>query len=252
MTGLIRKATLMTVLGLLVYAAAMAGVPSAGNSTVPGNLRLGNYSAGPPGPGTSPQAGAANAFFSFTVHVADGGGFNVNFTPVTIDFNACHNLYIAAVQPAAGVTVDCINHRVFKSTDGSGNAVFNIVGASNNPNGNTFPSTPTVTYACADVSSSSQHLGFMEVITTDMDNLQGVSSADLGSEVQDVLYSQTHLPQWWARADQEGDLTGSSPFDNDSADIGKFVDIYLNVLVVSGTNGGSCGDAGGSCCTVLN
>jgi hypothetical protein len=92
----------------------------------------------------------------------------------------------------------------------------------------------------------------MEVITLDMDNQVGIGAADLAAEVQDVLFSQTHPPQWWARADQEGDLTGGSPFDNDAADIGKFVDIFINVLVATGTNGGSCGDAGGSCCSVLN
>src|SRR5882762_3373481 len=139
MTGLIRKATIMTVLGLLVAAAASAGVPSAGNSSVPGSLRLGVYSTFP-SPGLRPTAGSANAFFNFSVHVADGGGFNVTFTPVTVDFNACHDLYVASNQPAAGTTVDCINHRVFKSTDGSGNVTFNIIGASNNPSGNEFPS----------------------------------------------------------------------------------------------------------------
>jgi len=54
-----------------------------------------------------------------------------------------------------------------------------------------------------------------------------------------------------ARADGEGDLTGSSPFDNDAADIGKFVDIFLNVLVVSGPTAVARGDAGGTCCTLL-
>jgi hypothetical protein len=251
MTGLIRKATLLTVMGLLVAEAAMAGVPSAGNSTVPANLRLGVYSTFP-GPGLAPTSGAPNGIFSFTVSVKDGGGFAVQFTPVTIDFNACHNLYLAQDQPAAGVTIDCINHRVFATTNNLGVASFNIVGASNNGNGATQPSSPTTTPLCASVSASSQHLGDMEVITVDMDNLGGVTSADLGSEKQDVLFSQTHLPQWFARADQEGDLTGASPFDNDSADLGKFVDIYIKVLVVSQTNGGSCGDAGGTCCPVLN
>jgi hypothetical protein len=115
-----------------------------------------------------------------------------------------------------------------------------------------MPSSPATTFQCADVSCASQHLAFMEVITLDMDNQVGIGAADLAAEVQDVLFSQTHPPQWWARADQEGDLTGGSPFDNDAADIGKFVDIFINVLVATGTNGGSCGDAGGSCCSVLN
>lgn len=239
MTGLIRKATLMTILGLLVAEAAMAGVPSASTSIVPASMRLAVYSTAPP------ASGAGNAIFTFRITVNDGGGFPVTFTPVTIDFNGCTDLWLASVQPFAGVTIDCTTHRVFASTNNLGVATFNIVGSSQNPNGAELPTSPTVAPKCAVVSASSQTLGTMEVTTLDMDNLIAVGSADLGSEIGDVLYSQTHLPQFFARADQELD------FDNDSADIGKFNDIFLNVLVISGTNGGSCGDAGGVCCPLL-
>jgi hypothetical protein len=241
MTGSIRRATIMTVFGLLVAPAAMAGGPSAANSTVPVSLRLGVYSS-------SGQTGAPNAFFNFSITVKDGNGDPVKVTPVQIDFSACPNLYVAQDQPFPGVTTACTTPLVFASTDNNGVANFSIVGSSINPGGNAFPSSPSVTFQCADVSCLNTHLAYMEVITEDMDYHGGVSSADLASEIQDVLYAQTHIPQWWARADAEADLAGASPFDNDSADIGKFIDIYLNVLVVSGTNGGSCGDTGGTCC----
>jgi hypothetical protein len=88
-------------------------------------------------------------------------------------------------------------------------------------------------------------LGNLGVITVDMDNAVAVGAADIGSEVQDVLYSQTNPPSFFRRADMEGDG------DNDAADIGKLVDIFLTVLVASATNGGSCGDPGGVCCSLL-
>ena len=40
MTGLIRKATLMTLCGCVVAGAAMAGIPSASTSTVPTCIKL--------------------------------------------------------------------------------------------------------------------------------------------------------------------------------------------------------------------
>lgn len=249
MTGLIRKATLMTLLGLLVAQAAMAGVPSASTSVLPpsGAMRLGVYSTAPPGPGGRSEAGAGNNVFTFSVTVNDGGGFPVQFTPVTIDFNACHDLWLAAVQPYAGVTIDCLTHRVFASTNNLGVASFNIIGSSENPNGSELPSVTSAAAAkCAQVSCSSQTLGFLEVVTIDMDNQAGVGAADIGAEVQDVLFSQNNPPQFFGRADSELD------FDNDAADIGLFVDIFINVLTVSGTNGGSCGDPLGSCCSLLN
>ena len=247
MTGLIRKATLLTILGLLVAEAAMAGVPSASTSLLPpsNTMRLGVYSTAPPGPGGRAMAGAGNNVFTFAVTVNDGGGFPVTFTPVTVDFNGCTDLWLASVQPFAGVTIDCTTHRVFASTNGSGVATFNIIGSSQNPSGGELPSSPTVAPKCAVVSCSSQTLGTLEVITIDMDNQLGVGAADLGAQVGDVLYSQTHLPQFFGRADEEQD------FDNDAGDIGRFVDIFINVLTVSGTNGGSCGDPGGVCCSLL-
>src|SRR5258705_10772244 len=98
MTGLIRKATLMTLLGLLVAQAAMAGVPSASTSVLPpsGALRLGVDSTAPPGPGGRSGAGAGNNVFTFSVPVNDGGGVPGPFTPGTRPSHGLHEIDTAA------------------------------------------------------------------------------------------------------------------------------------------------------------
>src|SRR5260221_1749752 len=104
MTGLIRKATLMTLLGLLVAQAAMAGVPSASTSVLPpsGALRLGVYSTAPPGPGGRSEAGAGKNVFTLSVTANDGGGFPPQFTPVTVAFTPRPHSFPAPVQPHPG------------------------------------------------------------------------------------------------------------------------------------------------------
>jgi hypothetical protein len=87
-------------------------------------------------------------------------------------------------------------------------------------------------------------LGAFCVATVDQDHLVGVGAADVGSVISDVIWAQTHLGVYFARSDFEADG------DDDAADIGKMVDIYLK-LIVNGTDGSSCGDPGGVCCALI-
>jgi len=254
MTGLVRKATLLSVCGLLIASAAVAGVPSGATSSLPpGNtVYLGVFSTAPPGPGGRVLAGDPANFFLFTITVRDLASNVVAGTTCTVDFTGCTDLYVSQNQ-MAGLTTDCLSHTVTAVTNLVGQANFKIVGASNNPSGGNLPASPAVSPNCAQVRAGGTGpaylngvvLGNLGVITPDMDNAVAVGAADLGSEIGDVLYSQANLPQYFRRADMEADG------DNDAADIGKLIDIFLNVLVAGGVNGGSCGDPGGVCCSLL-
>ena len=78
MTGLVRKATLLTACGMLLAAAAMAGVPSAANSTTPGAVLLVGRNVA--GPDTTDGV--------FQVVVRDLANNPINASAVVVDFAA--------------------------------------------------------------------------------------------------------------------------------------------------------------------
>jgi hypothetical protein len=198
---------------------------------------------------------SAAPYITTGVHSAGGGTPDVlfqfivggapPFAPVTLDFSGCSHFWLSAVQPMpAGfpaIAVACGGHKVTTAANGLGVATFRIVASSNNPNGALLPPSAC---PCALATSGAIALGAYCVATVDQDNVTGVGVADIGSVITDVIYSQTHLPVFFPRSDFEGDG------DTDAADLGKLVNIYLN-LVVSGTDGSSCGDPGGACCPLI-
>src|SRR5262252_1224345 len=96
MTGLVRKATLLTAAGLLAASAAMAGVPSAANSTTPACISLvGSLSGVPDGAG------------QFTVTVRDLANNPLNGASVVIDLSGCADLNICNDQLDANALVNC-------------------------------------------------------------------------------------------------------------------------------------------------
>src|SRR5437016_7499658 len=106
MTGLVRKASLLTAAGLLIASAAMAGVPSPGNSTFPACITLVGNTALVPDP-----------VGQFTVVVRDLGNNPLNNASVVIDLSACHDLLICNDQLDAGATVVCTAKTTRKFTN---------------------------------------------------------------------------------------------------------------------------------------
>ena len=124
MTGLVRKATLLTAAGLLVASAAMAGVPSEGNSTKPAFFTIG-------GSTDSFTAGTPDPSGLFIVIVRDLANNPLNGASVVIDFSNCDDVSICEDQFDVDALVNCAAKTVRKFTDITGSVQFNLIGGSN-------------------------------------------------------------------------------------------------------------------------
>jgi hypothetical protein len=128
MTGLVRKAALLSVGGLLLAASAMATVPSPANSVVPCAISLiGNNSLGT----------IADPKGDFQVIVRDVTNTPLSGVVVAVDFSGCCNdIRVGTTQLGAGVTVNAVTKQAFATTDVTGTATFRIEGgASSLPTG---------------------------------------------------------------------------------------------------------------------
>lgn len=112
MTGLVRKAMLLAVLGLLAASAAFAGVPYCPNSTFPAYVDLGACTLG----------GAPDPNLPVSVTVRDVGNFPVANQLVSIQFSSDVALYggVCCVEATTGL---------------DGVATFHIAGGGRNANG---------------------------------------------------------------------------------------------------------------------
>src|SRR5262252_158514 len=121
MTGLVRKATLLAAAGLLIASAAMAGVPSAGNSNSPACFRLVGSLAGVPD-----AAGG-----SFNVIVRDLANNPINGASVVVDLSGCLDLKLCNDQLDPDAILNCGAKTTRKFTDVTGTVSFTVLGGSN-------------------------------------------------------------------------------------------------------------------------
>lgn len=121
MTGLVRKATLLAAAGLLTASAAMAGVPSAAQSTTPTCIRLVGSLGGVPD----------NAAGQFTIIVRDLANNPLNGASVVIDISGCLDLKLCSNQLDANAIVNCGARTTRKFTDALGSVTFTVLGGSN-------------------------------------------------------------------------------------------------------------------------
>ena len=120
MTGLVRKATLLTAAGLFIASAAMAGVPSPTLSTTPTCISLVGSLSGAPDP-----AG------QFTIVVRDLAGNPLNGASVVIDLSLCGDLAICNDQLDGAALVNCGAKTTRKFTNPLGSVTFIVLGGSN-------------------------------------------------------------------------------------------------------------------------
>jgi len=180
MTGLVRRATLLTAVGLLAATAALAGVPSAGTSTIGTSMLLG---------GTN--AGAADSRCQKTILVRDAASNPVPNSVVVINFTGCgspNEIKISSTQPFAGMFVNCAARTVSAVTNASGIATFRVVGAA----AATSAAFVGVGEGCASVTADGVALGTMSVGTPDLNGATGGGGA-LGVTGQDTLQYTNHL-----------------------------------------------------------
>jgi hypothetical protein len=169
MTGLVRKATLLSVCGLLAASAAFAAVPDPGNSSFNKvNLNLVGHD------GTSPDA-----FSPFTVNVKDLAGNPIQGSIVVVDFSGCSDIQFCEDQ-LGNSTADCPTRTVRKTTDVNGNATFNIIGGALIDSGDPDGSDCNCVIVYADgVNIVETSDGAMNAGAFDLDNAGGIGVADL-------------------------------------------------------------------------
>src|SRR5689334_9305655 len=121
MTGLVRKATLLTACGVLVAAAAMANVPCPSCSTVPGCITLVASAAGVPDSSDG----------KFCVVVRDLANNPLNGSSVTIDLSNAPDLHLCSDQLNVNYIINCAAKTVRQFTDVTGTVCFTLLGGSN-------------------------------------------------------------------------------------------------------------------------
>jgi hypothetical protein len=109
MTGLVRKASLLSACGLVLATVAMADEPSAGFHTAPEYIDLVGSN------GVSPDPAG-----SFTVVIRDLNQVPIAGVDVIVNLDACHDVQACPTATLRGFT------------DASGSITFNIVGAGGN------------------------------------------------------------------------------------------------------------------------
>lgn len=177
MTRLAQKAAFLTTIGLLTAAAAMAGVPNAGQSNLNNGCSLG---AGCSAEGVlllcgQNSGGTVDANGEKQVLVKDAGGNTVANSVVIINFSNCYtggDVRISSTQLFAGLTVNCGAHTVSATTNASGIAVFRVQGYSNV----TSATAAGAGEGCATVTADGVPLGAYSVATADMNGANGGSN----------------------------------------------------------------------------
>jgi len=221
MTGLVRKATLLTLCGLLVAGAAMAGVPSSATSSKPACINL----VGTNGTVTDPAG-------QFTVTVRDVANNAVANSQVKIDFSGCVDINIGtqASQLFAGLTVNCTNKTITAVSNATGIATFRIVGSAKNPTGGVLPKSLS---GCASISADNQPLGTM---TIGAFNEDGSIDSPPGSGTG---VAGNDLSAWKGDFFTAGNpYYGRSDFDCNGAVGGNDLSVWLTVFFAAGAPSG--------------
>jgi len=209
MTGLVRKATLLVLCGVLFAVAANAGVPSASNSIKPSCIAL-----------VGSKSGTTDPVGQFTVTVKDLANNVIANSTVVVDFTQEYggnpvtltpDCRIGNSQPAGTQTVDCTAHTVRSTTNVSGVATFNIIGGAQNA-GN----SPGRGAGGAKVFADGVLLGTVTVEAFDEDGLGGVAGNDLSAWLGDKFASGA--PYF-----------GRSDFDCNGAIGGNDLSVWLGV-----------------------
>lgn len=201
MTGLVRRATLFSAVGLLAASAAMAGVPSASTSTQPATKALRIVGHG------SPPDAAGN--YSYTIR--DAANNAVPGSTVIINFAGCGSVRICSSDFAVGAGVNCAAKTVSMVTNASGQVTFAVSGAGNGVGASNV-------FRCATVTADGVPFDNIGAGTVDNDGINGVTGIDGGAFASDLFaFPGTYR----SRSDFDGDN------DVDGIDGGVFALVLL-------------------------
>lgn len=162
---LVRRATLICAIGLLVAGAAVAGVPSAGTSTQPAFVVLTGHSGGVP-----------DTRGNITYTIRDASNNPVPGSVVIFNFAGCAHDVRIGQEAQAGVSVNCAAHTVTGVTNGAGQLTLAIVGESN---GGLPTFTPNIIGPCLAVTADGVALSSLRVATADLNGTAGVDALDI-------------------------------------------------------------------------
>lgn len=190
MTGLVRKATLLSACGLVLAGAAMAGIPNATNSQKPCVILM-DLSNSPNNVGVNPGVCSQPAL---KVIVRDALNNPVANSDVVLDFSTCGGspgpIMVANTQADPAVTTACAGRTLLKTTNALGEVCFSAIGNTNisDPSGgHTFyvglPARnlgPSAGVVCCKLYASGQLLGTQLVIVNkyDLDGNGSVTAGD--------------------------------------------------------------------------
>jgi hypothetical protein len=209
MTGLVRKAALFAVCGLLAASAAFASVPSPALSTCPPCINL----VGDDGAGTIDGDG------EFCVTVNDLNNVPINNSLVVVDFSGCDGIVICDNNEFGG-TVDCATKTVRGFTTAGGVICFRIKGHGTNLGDD----PPYAAANCAKIFADGVLLCSPSVGTFDHDGA-GVGAGDLAAWIGD-FFQVNFGPGPYNRSDYDCDgVVGAGDL---SEWIGVFFDVNLN------------------------
>jgi hypothetical protein len=206
MTGLVRRAILLTGLGLLVAGSAMASVPSAAQSTYPAN---GILLVGRNNTFAVPQEDVAG---EFSVTVRDATPTVLPGVVVTVNFANCTDSRLCNPQSFPGLSIaGCPGGPavVSATTNALGVATFRITGGSVN-SGNSASADAD----CAELRAQGVFFNTLTVASIDQNAgaiLNGYAANDISVAVADVLDNPPEMDgrtdHNYSGADQANDLS---------------------------------------------
>lgn len=198
MTGLVRKAILLSAVGIVVAGAAMAGVPSPSNSTKPGSVNATGY--------TNPPDPAGNVLYV----IRDINNLVVANAEVVLDFTQCTDVKLSQNINGNGGVTTCASKRVTGQTNGLGVLTLSIVAGGNGA------AAPRASHDCVLVTVNSAPFPNINAATFDRDGAGGVGASDLGLCISDFVLNPT---------------AGRSDFDNNglvgASDLGLLIGIFV-------------------------
>jgi hypothetical protein len=157
--------------------AVMAGVPTAGNSTLGTPIIIGRAYSG------SPSAASVDQSIPKVIIVRDAANNPVPNSVVVLNFAACNpDIRIGSTQ-VAGIFVNCAAKTISGVTDATGTVTFRIVGASNTTNG----SDGGAPEGCCTVTADGVALGVLSVAMPDLNGARGSLASDPGLDGSDTL-----------------------------------------------------------------
>jgi len=193
MTGLVRKATLLTACGCLVAGAAMAGIPDPANSLLGTGINL----------GASNNVGTVDVRVEKNVTIRDAFNNPIQNSTVVITFTSCTNqdLRLCNDQPHHPGLFNCAAKTVTAVTNASGVATFRIKGgAASGPGNPAGAGSP----GCATVQADGVPMGNLLVGAFDNNNTGGVNAADLSNWLGDRNGYIANVANYRSRSDFDG------------------------------------------------